>query len=353
MSTNQPTLLATEVVAPNPVDTPNNSIKVQEVVDEKNLVSSVSSVPPTTEPTVIDSKPPTHEQATEANPNVSTRVKLSRSGQRRLGKLLKEGYNREEALVMVLSGKEVQTQKRPRSVEPTPTPSPNPPSQEETVKRPRMENETSWPLTALVKPSKLFGGIMNQRVVAVCSVDYPLNPLSTKQMDITSVMIMKRIIENKKGMVKPSFSGSSYKAGYLSIVCNDGPTKDWIIKTIPTIIPWEGAQLHAVDEKMMSYPLCAVAFIANGAKHETTWIMDLLEGQNYNYNFEAWRLVRRVNRGENSMMVWVIDNISADLLRIENNKMNFCYKALFIKFKPEEQTTVEKLTEEMVLQERR
>lgn len=326
MSTNQSTPLPTQVVAPIPVDTPNNSIKVQEVVDETKLVSSV---PRTSDPTVIDSKPPMHEQANEANPNVST------------------------TLTMVLSGEEVQTQKRPRSVEPTPTPSPNPPSQEETVKRPRMENETSWPLTALVKPSKLFGEIMNQRVVAVCSVDYPLNPLSTKQMDITSVMIMKRIIENKKGMVKPSFSGSSYKAGYLSIVCNDGPTKDWIIKTIPTIIPWEGAQLHAVDEKMVSYPLCAVAFIANGAKHETTWIMDLLEGQNYNYNFEAWRLVRRVNRGENSMMVWVIDNISADLLRIENNKMNFCYKALFIKFKPEEQTTVEKLSEEMFLQERR
>lgn len=328
---------------------PNNSEETKTVLGD-NTCAPLKDEPPSTLP-----KHPPAEQAADANPLGYKRVKLSRSGQRRLGKLLKEGYNRDEAIAMVLAGEEQerQTQKRPRPVEQSLNPSINPPTPEQAVKRPRIGEETSASSTVVVKPSIFFGAVLKQRVVAVCSVDYPLNPLTVDQMQSCSLMIMERIIQNKKGMVKPAFSGSTYKVGYFSIVCNDDSTKDWLIKTIPMISPWVGAKLHAVDEKAMYHPLCAVAFIAKGAKYETPWIMDLLEGQNYNYNFQAWRVLRRINRGPNALLVWVIDKISADLLKIENNKLNFFYKAILVKFKTDDQTTVEKLTEEMMQQERR
>lgn len=191
---------------------------------------------------------------------------------------------------------------------------------------------------AAVKPIESSSAAVQSRVVVICSVHFPLTPLTTDQMECVSLAIMEKIIQNKDGDVKPQFTELIHKDGYLSLSCKNDLTRDWLIKNVPTLVPWTGAKIHAVDEELMPHSKRAVAFIPNGAKHDTPWIMAALKGQNHNFNFESWTFVKRIIRQPNAMMVWVIDQKSADLLKSNKNELFFGFGTISVDFKTADHT---------------
>lgn len=225
------------------------------------------------------------------------------------------------------------TVSRPPSVEsPDTTLQPSSPPRVIAAKKPRTEeaeivapalNQTSTPSSAAVQTSRL---------VAICSKDYPLIHLTPEQIDEMTEAILDKIVQNKDGQVKPKFTNSLLKTGYLSLTCKDDLTRDWLAKIIPTIVPWEGAKLHAVDEEALPYPRCAMAFIPNGAKLDTNRILALLEGQNDHYKFGAWALLNRTSIGINTTVIFAIDKISVDLLKQNNYELNFGFGAISVGF---------------------
>lgn len=184
-------------------------------------------------------------------------------------------------------------------------------------------------------------------VIAICPVDYPANLLTPDQMDAVTMDIMDLIVQNRKEDVKPKFSNSVRKLGFLAVVCKDDSTRDWLVEHVPSLIPWEGAKLHAVDQQSLTHPIRAVAFIKNGTRHKTAWIMSLLEGQNRHYNFKHWCIIKRLNLGPNSMLVWAIDQSSADLLKKGKNELSFFFGSLTVGFKTADQILNDKLVDEM------
>lgn len=90
-----------------------------------------------------------------------------------------------------------------------------------------------------------------------------------------------------------------------------------------------------------------IAVIPNGAKFMTDKIMNMSEGQNGEYEFSVWRILKRVNRNTAALLVWAVDVKSAEELERNNCKLWFGFGYITIRQKTDEQTTVEKLIEEL------
>lgn len=102
-----------------------------------------------------------------------------------------------------------------------------------------------------------------------------------------------------------------------------------------------------VDEAALPHPLRAVAYLTNGKRFLTETIMKMLDGQNHGLNFSTWRLLKRVNRNTNAMLVWAIDVESAERLKSKGNKLSFGFRQISVRLKTEIQTEDDQLIEEM------
>lgn len=185
-------------------------------------------------------------------------------------------------------------------------------------------------------------------MIAVCSQAYPLNLLTTEQITAVTIAIMDKIVENKDGKLKPQFTSSVRKAGYLSITCKDELTRLWLVKIVPTLVPWEGARLYVLNGDALSRPILAMAIITNDANYDSPRIMKLLAGQNDHYNFKAWRCLRGWIREKTVTIVWAIDQRSADLLKENHNKLFFALGTIKVDLKSVDQADPVEIFREIV-----
>lgn len=290
--------------------------------------SEVAPCAPFAPPAEVDAKP---------------RLSMCGANRRRFNKLIRQGFNEDEAQDLILKESkenEKLPNKRQRSEEGTP-------EQKKKAKTEEGRPEGMSVDAQKCDPETTFAVALTQKEVAICSAEYPQNPLTTEIMDEIQDLLLDKIVELRHSSVKPQFNNSIYKAGYMTLVCKDEATRNWIMKVIPTIAPSGGGKMQAMDEANMPHPLRAVAYLPNGARHKSDRILHLLEGQNDGYNFSAWRVLKRINRHTNAMIVWAIDQQSGNKITENGKKLYFGYKDVTFHLKSEDQTSEEKLIEEL------
>ena len=238
--------------------------------------------------------------------------KLSGMQRTRLNKLLKFGHNKEVAMKMVEEESRPDN-KRPRSVT---TPEDN----SKRAKKEGLPEEEAVSATPMDKPPS-YASALKHTLVAICHQDYPCVLLTTSDMDLISEEIIDAIVDLNPEDPPPQFDGTTYKPGYLSVRCTDQDTTNWLTKVASNIKVGDSAPLKAIVESLLPHPKRAVVTIPNGAKWLTPKIMKLLENQNSGINFGAWRLMHRINRIANVLMIWSIDVESAETLNQRDCKL--------------------------------
>lgn len=223
--------------------------------------------------------------------------------------------------------------------------------EDDNLKRPRTSSDPMGE-SPHVSNGLSYADLSNKNNLAICNVEYPSNPLTKEQMDeiCDGIMQILQILQPPRSP-KPSFHQCSYKTGYISFVCLNDECAPFLNNCIPKLT-FTAAKLKVVDEYSLSYHLKAVAFIPKSRNKSPENIVNILENQNYGFNFEAWKVIRRSDCG--GLLVWSIDMASGErLMATTGPKLSFGFTQVAVKLITEEQSTDEQsLIEELSSMER-
>ncbi|XP_055632056.1 uncharacterized protein LOC129771933 isoform X2 [Toxorhynchites rutilus septentrionalis] len=168
--------------------------------------------------------------------------------------------------------------------------------------------------------------------VGILPKNYPVVELSTDQQNLIEDAIFDAVLLQRKEQLKPKFANCTYKPGYMIINCLDKPTSEWLMKLVPSLVPWKDAELLAVDESNIPKPDILVTIFPKSVKYDNNIIKALIESQNNNINTDAWRILKRsvIN---NLHIEWALTVDGASMKTLVNRGMTINYKFGQISFR--------------------
>ncbi|KAL7725119.1 hypothetical protein ACLKA6_000432, partial [Drosophila palustris] len=136
-----------------------------------------------------------------------------------------------------------------------------------------------------------YSAVTSAEKFAVIPSGYPKVLLSTKELSAVQEAILDVIRTQRQGAVKPSFTGCTFRPGWLLISCANRETADWLKAAMPKLKLWPGAKL--------------------------------LEGQNSALRTGDWRILNRVERGKQIELTFAVDPNSDEKLKSVGHRL--CY----------------------------
>ena len=167
-----------------------------------------------------------------------------------------------------------------------------------------------------------YSEMVKQTRVGILPVDYPRSELTTTLLGILEESILSTVLQQRREQFKPKFASCQYKAGFMIINCQDQETADWLKQVVPTIKPWEGASLKAVDEEHIPRPEVLVAFLPKSAFNDNDTILALIESQN-DLRTDAWRVLNRRDINHHAELILSVDETSMQKIAASRLVLNF------------------------------
>lgn len=275
------------------------------------------------------------------------RPKVSGAARKRLSFYLSKGLCRKDAeelsKVPMAEGKKkmaelVASNKRERSPNSTGTPPSN------TPKRPAgqadkraMSEERRVSFADVAKtnaPASKEKANVEGIKLGLIPPDYPQTTWSSEQLKQIQIAMLDRVRQLKHGSEKPIFNSCTFRPGWLSIVCADQITAQWVKHNAPTLKLWEGAVMKVVEERDVPRPHVFVGYFAEPATVSNQGIFDLIEGQNTGLKVRDWRVLRRVHKGPTVELTISMDPISAKMITDNGEMINYGFGKARIHPKP-------------------
>lgn len=291
-------------------------------------------------------------QSNLQNPEINVRPKLSGAKKKRFRKLLLGGHAREEALSMVLTPSNVPTPKRSRNMNNSSNSDgkPNPKKQKglqvhHSVNN-RMENIRQG-ATAIVPENQqsTFGEVAKWVRVGILPNTYPQIQLTTEQMNLAQEAILEKVTVQRRESFKPKFTNCWQRTGHLVINCQDTETADWLDSVVPTLCPWEGAELTVVDADDIPRLDVMIGFFPQSVNNDNDTIRIFIESQNDGLSTDKWRIIQRNTLYEKHVeWYFTVDEASMQHFRASNFLLNYKFGQTTLRkkgmFKPDSNGTV-------------
>nr|XP_029714496.1 uncharacterized protein LOC115258514 [Aedes albopictus] len=229
------------------------------------------------------------------------RPKLSGAKKKRFRKLLLSGHNREEPLSMALMPQQVSTPKRTRNMNCSSNSEGNPiPKKQKGLQvhhsvNKRMDNIRSGTTTneknANQQPT--YSEVAKWVRVGILPKNYPQFQLTTEQMDMVQESILEKVAMQRRESFKPKFINCWQRTGHLLINCQDTETADWLDTVIPTLYPWQGAELTVVQADDIPRLDVMIGFFPQSVNNDNDTIRIFIESQNDGLTTDKWRIIQR------------------------------------------------------------
>ncbi|XP_071053658.1 uncharacterized protein [Onthophagus taurus] len=260
--------------------------------------------------------------------------KLCGAARKRLRWLLKQGLTLEEARAKATQpiSEEEKRAKRPRSESTTPK---GPDTKRAATERRSAPSGGNLPQGQ--KPTVAsFKQVLEGKKMGIADSLFPEVNLTTAQMQAIQEVIISRIVdlsEGHEGDIKPKFLGTTFKAGWLVVNCENQETADWIKSVTPTLQPWEGASLMAIDEKELPRATIMNAYFPNSADEKSDRILKIVKGQNEGLNTNEWRVLKRTTEGSSAFLTLSVDHPSVENLKRTNYKVSYKFGQITLRQK--------------------
>lgn len=299
---------ATEVSNKNSTNHPYPDTQLDMDDDNNDGINVIINIPES-QPSGSESKTDPSCHPNNANDQQTTKINLTRGQRKKFKALMQSGVSRSEALIQLGKGKdELASSKRGRTDLDNSATSEDVPKQKRTKKRldPRDRAEQSNHDGPMAQQSSdghqnsgenqtaghSYSDMTNRRKVGVVPKHFPTSHLSTTQLDALQEALLLKVEKQRNEPMKPKFCNLLYKSGYMVLVCKDLETADWVKEITPSLIPWEGAELEAMDEEKIQRPEPIRAFFPQSAKYCDERIKTLIESQN-KITTSSWRILQR------------------------------------------------------------
>lgn len=194
-------------------------------------------------------------------------------------------------------GTEGRGPKRPRPTDPTP------PEARKTVKKSR----------AGPKPTSFVDAVAADRKVAIVPSDYPAAVLKQEEGELLTRALLGALDAIPSGQAVPCFDGHRWEQGAMWVTCSDDTAKEWLKTTIPTLTPWEGASLQALEKDNLPRLKKTSAIFFN-TKEDTEVLIRRLKRQNPTLNTDVWRVWDRREANGNVHLYLSVDAPSMEAL---------------------------------------
>ncbi|XP_036343240.1 uncharacterized protein LOC118752423 [Rhagoletis pomonella] len=146
-----------------------------------------------------------------------------------------------------------------------------------------------------VKPAS-FRDALCEVKLGIVPENYPATVWSTDELRAIQNAILRAIRGNKDSAIKPIFDGCTFRPGWLSIICRDAVTAEWIRATVPKIAPWKGAKMKVVADRETPRPIILVGFFPELDSSRNEDALLLLQGQNEGLKIMDWRVLNRLHK---------------------------------------------------------
>lgn len=250
--------------------------------------------------------------------------RLSSAQKRRRNWYVRNGHSAEEALELArLPVEPDYLAKRQRSTE---SQSPNTSQvQEPVTKRTRSRNSDGppapGPQSGLISYKEMATAIH----IAVTPSGYPAKIFTTEQLKKIRSAILDKMIHLDTPNVRPKFRNLSFKFGYLLLACADQATADWTLESVPGLVPWEGAQLTAMDQAKLPKLAMFLGYFQDSLEITSEDILRLVQNQNDGFCTTGWRIVRRKELSKTIELLVEMDGESAERVVAQSFQLNYMF----------------------------
>ncbi|KAL1403121.1 hypothetical protein pipiens_005801 [Culex pipiens pipiens] len=173
-------------------------------------------------------------------------------------------------------------------------------------------------------PAPTYEQIVSRIKLGIMPAGYPDAELTPEQQEVVKDELLKKVLEQRREQFKPKFVYCKAKAGLVMLLCQEKGTADWVKLTVPTMIPWENAQLSALNEADIPRRDVLRAFFYRSKNDENDTILGYLESQNDNLDTSAWKILRRsVKVNDHVAWLFTVDLASMQLLEERNFVVNY------------------------------
>ncbi|XP_024081663.1 uncharacterized protein LOC106661718 [Cimex lectularius] len=190
-------------------------------------------------------------------------------------------------------------------------------------------------------PPNIVGGEGNETYqqalkalkMAVVLEEYPDKELTADQGRAVQRAILAEVwrCKNSKG---PQFRNGYVEKGAVLITCEKQSAKEWLMATVPTIHPWEGANLRVGPYREIIKPNRVAMWVPDPdllGTTDTGTILGLMKSQNPGINTKQWRVVSQRVEGKGLILVVDIDNASFGALSKANLKLYLGFAMITLK----------------------
>ncbi|EDS40416.1 conserved hypothetical protein [Culex quinquefasciatus] len=173
-------------------------------------------------------------------------------------------------------------------------------------------------------PAPTYEQIVSRTKLGILPAGYPDAELTPEQQEVVKDELLKKVLDQRREQFKPKFVYCKAKAGLVMLLCQEKGTADWVKLTVPTMIPWENAQLIALNEANIPRRDVLRAFFYRSKNDENDTILGYLESQNDNLDTSAWKILRRsVKVNDHVAWLFTVDLASMQLLEERNFVVNY------------------------------
>lgn len=272
--------------------------------------------------------------STEAKDTLSKKIpKLTRSQRKQLRTLREKGKDRKEALSIILN-KEVTSFKRSRNdLDKSATEDPeqkrvkhhlDPRERAQLYSNRAPQNKGQQNPPKKASSGSSYSDMAKSVKVGIIPKDFPNVQLTTAQLDLLQEALLLRVVQQRNEPIKPKFNNLIYKSGYMVLICKDQETAVWLKKISPSMKPWEGAELMAMDEAAIPRPDMLRAFFPQSSSYDDDHIKALIESQN-NIDTTNWRIVKR-SILKDIHVEWIFTVEGASMEKLQKSKYTLNYR---------------------------
>ncbi|KAL9695173.1 hypothetical protein quinque_014458 [Culex quinquefasciatus] len=129
--------------------------------------------------------------------------------------------------------------------------------------------------------------------VGILPAKYPQCQFTERQMQIVQDAILYNVTLQRNEQFKPKFTNCWQRYGCLVINCQDIQTAQWLDHLVPTLSPWEGADLVAIEASNIPRLEVLIGFFPQSVADDDQAIKVFIESQNDGLSTENWRVQDR------------------------------------------------------------
>lgn len=146
--------------------------------------------------------------------------------------------------------------------------------------------------------------------------------MTQKQMELVQQSINQAIVRIGVQGAGPKFSGTTFKNGWIDMLCENHKSRKWLEKKVPFLKPWPEASLSVIPEGELSKSFTLSILIPDKEGITVTTALELLRVQNSGLDTKNWKVCKVKKTYTGQIVRLHVDETSFKALKLISFKAN-------------------------------